>query len=572
MKLAILLIMSMVVVLIGNMGILYHSSKKTVESSISQFAIDISENISSHLDASLYEEFLRNPVESETYWELRDSLNDFRVKTGALYVYTMAVDTNKNVSILIDGMPKHEKKASSIGEATSVTAYKDIEAALEGKTASTPVVYDPDYGEYLSAFVPIKNGNDVIGILGVDINAKNVSTITDKVLKSQLPVPLAFNVLLTILIIVPIIWLMGRRLAPLQTLSIAAEQISNGDLLLARNTVDTIRVKGQDEIHQVTQSFKHMMKSMVDIVEDINKSSQLLYNLTLEINKKMLSMSEANDQIVSGIHQVAGAATTQLDRSEESVEAITEMAIGIQRIADASADVSEQSGQVTTRVREGFKEIQSIIYQINIIKETVGRSSHIIKELGNQANEIESIVELISRISEQTNLLALNAAIEAARAGEHGKGFAVVSQEVRKLAEESKTSAKEIGNRLHSFKSTVEQAVLNMDIGTQEVEKGTASISRTDEKFSHILEAVNTVTGEIQEVSAITEQMSAGSEEISAAIVEFASLSKNTADISKEVSDFTTEQETAMENVLEFTEKLQSLSESLEKSIKKFKL
>ena len=93
-----------------------------------------------------------------------------------------------------------------------------------------------------------------------------------------------------------------------------------------------------------------------------------------------------------------------------------------------------------------------------------------------------------------------------------------------------------------------------------------------DEKFSHILEAVNTVTGEIQEVSAITEQMSAGSEEISAAIVEFASLSKNTAGVSKKVSDFTTEQETAMENVLGFTEKLQSLSENLEKSIQKFKL
>lgn len=457
-------------------------------------------------------------------------------------------------------------------EPTTATTYKDVAPALNGKFTSTPIVHDPEYGDYLSAFAPIMKDGKVIGILGVDINAENVTRIGDQILLTELPLNLALNGLIIVIVILLLTWLIGRRLKPLNTINLAARQMAEGELLLAKETVDSIKITGNDEIKQVLDSFKHMTSNTIQMVTEIKGSSHSLLLSTEEIEERMAEMNQSNQYIVGGIQEVAGATDTQLERSEESVKAIEEMAIGIQRIAEASTDVSEQANHVSQQVKEGFDDIQTIITQIISLQESVNETASFIENLGEQATEIRTIVNLISGISEQTNLLALNAAIEAARAGEHGKGFAVVSQEVRKLAEESKISAEKISVHLNGFKTTIEQAVNNMHDGTQKVEESAQVITKTGEKFHQILKAAEKVSGEIQEVSAITEEMSASSEEVSASIEEFSVLSKETANVSQKVASSTDELTEAMENINVLTSTLKEMSSNLEQSVEKFKL
>ncbi|WP_026582839.1 methyl-accepting chemotaxis protein [Bacillus sp. J33] len=572
-NIAILMAIGMIIVLMGNITMLYSSTKNSVESSIQNYSLNLADNIAGKMDAEKYGEFLQNPSKNEIYWDLREQLNDYREKTGAFYVYTLVADSKeKEVFILVDGLPNDSDIAADIMTPTTATTYEDVSAVLDGKASSSPIVHDPEYGDYLSAFVPIKKGGEVIGILGVDTDAKDVNGIADQVLLKVLPLNLLINILLILAVITILAWSIRKRLKPLQNITTAAQLMADGDLRGAEETVKSIQVKGKDEISLVTDSFKKMTNHTIKMVEDIKISSEALLVSSNKIENRMDEISQASNLIVKGIQEVAGATETQLIRSEESAKAIEEMAIGIQRIAEASTDVSEQSNTVSQQVKEGFNEIQSIIKQINVIKKTVSESSLYIEELGIQANEISEIVNLISGIAEQTNLLALNAAIEAARAGEHGKGFAVVSQEVKKLAEGSKASAAQIAEKLNHFRTAIEQAVGNMQSSSVLVGEGTALVNSAGEKFNQILHAVEGVTGEIQEVSAVTEELSAGSEEISASIDEFANLSGDTAEISRQVAVSTDQQEEAIENIAQLTINLSTLAKQLEQSVEKFKL
>lgn len=571
-KLALALMVGMLVVLIGNTIMLYVSTKNSIELAIRNFSVDLAGTISSQFNVPLYQEFLKNPEENSTYWELREQLNEFRIKTGALYVYTLQPDEQKNIYIMVDGQDKDSEYASPIGELASVTTYDDIKLVLNGKTSSTPVVSDPEYGDYLSALVPLKIDNNVIGILGVDIDAANVSLINSQVLRSELPLSISINIILNALMISLLTWFVARKLKPLHIISKAAEEMANGNLIIARDQVKEMKITSKDEVQQVIESFTLMTESSINMIHEIKDSSTHLSLASSDINNKMKIISDANNVILQSIQEVASATETQLERSVESSQAVEQMSIGIQKIAETSTDVSEQSSTMNHSVNDGFQHIQSIIKQIEHINNIVMNSSKIIEDLGEQANEIGIIVGMISRIAEQTNLLALNAAIESARAGEHGNGFAIVSEEVRKLAEESNHSAQEIEVRLNYFKTTIERAVMNMQKGSTEVKQGTIAVSQTQEKFNDILHAVELVTGEIQEVSAITEEMSAGSEEISASIEEFASLSKETANLSKDVAASTDKQLESMDTIYELTSTLNELSRKLEDAVKRFKV
>jgi methyl-accepting chemotaxis protein len=206
------------------------------------------------------------------------------------------------------------------------------------------------------------------------------------------------------------------------------------------------------------------------------------------------------------------------------------------------------------------------------MRQAVIQTSIKIKELGSRVGEVEQILTAITEISEQTNLLALNANIEAARAGEHGKGFAVVANEVRKLAEQAKHSAQKIAALIQQFQIMTNEAVHEMESGTQEVEKGTKAVHKVGEVFQSIFHAVHQSNNEIQEVSAITEEMSAGSEQISASVEQSAFLTKEATSNAMKVAESVEKQMKTMEEIAASTELLGKISEKLEQAVRKFHL
>ncbi|MFE4073632.1 hypothetical protein [Peribacillus sp. YIM B13477] len=214
-KIGFVLLTGMIITLIGSLLLMYKSTNDTVEKTIAMSSLDIASNISQGINPTSYADFLSNQSETSTYWEIREQLDDYRQKTGALYVYTLGINENsEKIHILIDGMGKGNKKASPILTPTTATSFQDVESVMKGKASTTSIVHDPVYGDYLSVFVPIKNGNEVIGILGVDIDASKVDATASKVLGGILPLTIIINVILMAIVVGALIWFLTKKLSP----------------------------------------------------------------------------------------------------------------------------------------------------------------------------------------------------------------------------------------------------------------------------------------------------------------------------------------------------------------------
>lgn len=278
----------------------------------------------------------------------------------------------------------------------------------------------------------------------------------------------------------------------------------------------------------------------------------------------------ASDHITEKMEEVSQGTEQQSISSKESATAMDEMAIGIQKVAESANVVSEQSKATVHEARNGEKAIEDAVKQMDLINNSVQNLSSTITLLVDKSQQIDEILQVITTISVQTNLLALNAAIEAARAGEHGKGFAVVADEVRKLAEQSRISAKEITELIREIQNDTDKAVEAMKIGAKDVENGIEIVHNTGITFRNIVAASETVAVQIEEMSSIAEQMSASSEEVTASVDEVARIAATNAESTQSIAHSTLEQVDALKQMSTISTNLKSLAVELQELIHKF--
>jgi len=196
----------------------------------------------------------------------------------------------------------------------------------------------------------------------------------------------------------------------------------------------------------------------------------------------------------------------------------------------------------------------------------------VVTALGERSSEIGQIVDTISSISEQTNLLALNAAIEAARAGEHGRGFAVVADEVRKLAESSQEAAHRISALIEETRRDTDNAVAGMQAGSEEVRVGTENIMSMGESFRKIIEIVENVSGQVQEISTAISGMAVSGQEIVGHIRTIGESSRSAAEEAETVSAATEEQSASVQEIAHASNELAKMAMDLQKEVQKFKV
>ncbi|WP_028612234.1 methyl-accepting chemotaxis protein [Paenibacillus harenae] len=371
-----------------------------------------------------------------------------------------------------------------------------------------------------------------------------------------------------VLISIVISWFIGRLISrPVVAIAKAAEQIASGDL-----TSKEVNVTNKDEIGDLAASFNRMSQNLRQLIDHVGSNAVQVAASAEQLTATSAQASLASEQITTTMQEVAAGATNQNLQLEEASRTMNEMSAGIQQIAVHANGVSATSIAAYETAGEGGRAIHTASEQMKSIHDTVAELAGVIQGLDRRSAEIGSILNVIAGIASQTNILSLNAAIEAVRAGEHGRGFAVVAGEVRKLAEQSTVSARQISLLIEDIQEETKRAVQSMVATTHEVASGMSAVRTAGESFAHIQGSVNTVNDQIQEVSSSIQQMASGAEQIVHAMQFITGVSETTVSGAQEVSASTEEQLASMEEVSASARSLSQLAEQLQTQIEKFKV
>lgn len=352
---------------------------------------------------------------------------------------------------------------------------------------------------------------------------------------------------------------------PLNRLIDTSQKISQGDL------TETVELKNNDELGQLATSFNHMSQSLRTILREVNSSAMQLAASSEEMTASAEQTGKATEQISNAIQEMATGTEQQVKSVEETAQTVNEMATGVRNIATSTEKVADVAMEALKQSAVGGDAIQTAINQMNSIGLTVHSLSEVITGLGQRSEEIGQILEVITGISAQTNLLALNAAIEAARAGEHGRGFAVVADEVRKLAEQSSKSAGEISQLISQIQAETQKAIGSMTKATKEVESGIETVNDAGNSFEHIQCSVETVAQQIEDVSAVSRQIAAGTTQVVGAIDFIAKVAEEASVGTRQISASSQEQLASMEEISASAQSLTRMAEELQNLVDKFK-
>jgi methyl-accepting chemotaxis protein len=352
---------------------------------------------------------------------------------------------------------------------------------------------------------------------------------------------------------------------PISDLKEKAITISQGDL------TQSINVQSNDEIGHLGQAFNDMQESLRTLIKNVEKSAELVASSAEELSASAEQTSDATEQVATSIQEVAYSAEMQTDGVDSAAQSLATISIDVTQIAESSTMASELSYRATTEAEIGGQAVSDTVNQMTSIQKSVIESNTITKSLHERSKEVRSILDVITGIAGQTNLLALNAAIEAARAGEHGKGFAVVADEVRKLAEQSQNSATEIREIVEGIQVDTKNSVEIMERITENVQEGVDVSNEAIEKFNQIIHSMKEITPQMEEVSATAQRVSAAVQGVTVTTNEIANSAQGNAAASQEVAASSEEQLASMEEISSSAESLSFMAEDLKEMISKFK-
>lgn len=356
---------------------------------------------------------------------------------------------------------------------------------------------------------------------------------------------------------------------PIKQVVRISEYLAKGDFT---HEVPKAYRKRQDELGILARSLTKTVRSMKDMITQVNKNSNAVSEASCELMGDVNKVTGITDTITNAIAEVERSSVTQAKMADEGAIAMEQMAEGIQQVAEVASTVAEHTQTIEEQIHNGHQAVHDSIQQMTAIQSGTEMELEVIHKLEVESKEIGLISKMITDISDQTNLLALNASIEAARAGEAGKGFAVVADEVRKLSEQTAESASQINLLIEKVQGYTGQVVKAAESGEENVMKGLRKIQSVEQRFSEIVESVQKITRQIEQLSASAQQMSANTEEVTASMEEMSATANSASEYIQEVTQSTTAQHDTVEVMSNQATELSEMAKELRIAVTQFKL
>lgn len=404
----------------------------------------------------------------------------------------------------------HPDKSIASGTSLSSLFNSDIQNNLLNKESINILQTSSHDGRFLAAkFIPSLNWFVIIEIPTSEIYTPINNTSMQLVL---------MNMIVAILLIILGLWVALDFARPIIRASSMLSDIASGDADLTQQ----MQVDTKDEVGKLARSFNTFVNQLHSLIIAIASNSRDVTHIAKNLTESSLSTQHNTEEQQQSVDMIATA--------------MHEMGATVHEIARNANETANAAKQSATDTANSERIVQSSIEGINSLFGKMQNASSVIQTLAQDVGDISSVLEVIRGISEQTNLLALNAAIEAARAGEQGRGFAVVADEVRTLAQRTQESTEEINSMIHKLQSGAEDAVSAMDEGIETARSSVEEADKAGESLQNITNAIAIITDLSIQVATATEEQSSVVEELNSHILNIKNMSDNTANESKNVN------------------------------------
>lgn len=353
-----------------------------------------------------------------------------------------------------------------------------------------------------------KQVGDTLGLLVVNM------TMTKPLELSRAAMIKTAGVMVAIVIAIVVLTyflLRSMVLKPINEMMLISKDIAQGEGDLTKR----VPVHGSDEISTLGGYFNMFIEKLQKMISKVAHVTDKVASASVELSATAEEISKGTDTLTS--------------RASQTAAAVEEMNATVSQVAQNSGKAATLAQETVKTAKDGGSVVSDTISGMQQLSDAVSSSATIISELGKSSDQIGEIVRVIEDIADQTNLLALNAAIEAARAGEQGRGFAVVADEVRKLAERTTKATKEIGDMIRQIQQDTRGAVESMQQGTVKVTSGVDLVNRTGEALSRIVEMVSESADMIRQIAVASEEQSVATQQIANDIENVAKVTKESA-------------------------------------------
>ncbi|MCL6601439.1 MAG: methyl-accepting chemotaxis protein [Paenibacillus sp.] len=440
----------------------------------------------------------------------------------------------------------------------SIKVLPAMEQASKGKNGLSEIYMD-SHGIHKTLFTGIPGSTLVVGV------SADVSFIKEEM--NSILWTSAGITLLSMIIGLSAAMFMTRRITkPLTQLASYSNKLAEGDF------TQQLTIKGKDEVGQLSESFQAMTQHLKGMIGHVLNTSETVVSDSNDLKERVDILNDMADRSSVSVEEIGQGSRAIADSALDNSRAMEEINVGVQHIASAAGEVTEQINEASAEAEGGNEIAQSAVIQMRQVELASEQSVAQFQVMNERSLKIGEVVQGITEITKQIQMLSLNASIEAARAGEHGRGFAVVAGEVRKLSEQSRHATEQIRDFLLGLQEDMDRSAIEMNHLNSEVASGVGKVREAGNAFNHLLTLIHSISNSVQSVSAATQEISAGTEEVSASVEETAQITAKSEASAGTLSENYARQQAELEGHALTVDHLHEQAVKLQEAVLKFKI